>query len=221
MVFSVVTYGCECSSIKKAESQRVDAFKLCCWKTILRVPWTTRRSHQSILKEINHEYSLEGLLLDVKSWLIGKDPDTGKNWGQEEETTEDEIIRWHHQLNGDEFELREIVKYREAWYAAVHGVTKSWHDIVTKQQQPQKAILFFDIIFCGLKFMPPILNKSVCETFYQTYSLISLNNYKKKWIWLLRTWFWFPFFSSIWLISASSSLFFYDFQFRDEFIMWK
>ena len=117
---------------------------------------------------------------DVKIWLIGKDPDTGKDWGQEKEgTTEDEIIRWYHQLNGDEFELREISKYREAWCAAVHGVTKSWHDIVTKQQQPQKAILFFYIILCGLKFMPSILNISVCETFYQTYSLISLNNYKK------------------------------------------
>ena len=70
MVFSVVTYGCECWSIKKAENQRVDAFKLCCWKIILRVPWTTRRSHQSILKEINYEYSLEGLLLGLMLPLL-------------------------------------------------------------------------------------------------------------------------------------------------------
>ena len=81
----------------------------------LRVPWTARRSNQSILKEISPEYSLEGLMLklklpilespDVKSWLIGKDPDAGKDWRQEEKgTTEDEIVGWHHQLNRHEFE---------------------------------------------------------------------------------------------------------------------
>ena len=103
------------STIKKAEHQRIDAFKLWCWRRLLRVPSTARRSNQSILKEINPEYSWEGLMLKLQfqyfghlianSWLTGKDPDSGKDWGQEEKrTTEDEIVRWHHRLNGHEFE---------------------------------------------------------------------------------------------------------------------
>ena len=88
MVFPVVMYGCESWTINKAEHRRIDAFKLWCWRRFLRVPWTARRSNQSILKEINPEYSLEGLMLieapvhwppDVKSQLIGKDSDSGKN----------------------------------------------------------------------------------------------------------------------------------------------
>ena len=88
MVFPVVTYGCECWTIKKDECQRIDAFELWCWRRLLRVPWTARRSNQSTLKEINPEYSLEGLDAeaetpiiwppDAKSQLIGKDPDAGK-----------------------------------------------------------------------------------------------------------------------------------------------
>ena len=113
MVFPVVMYGCESWTIKKAECQRIDAFKLWCWRRLLRVPWTARRSNQSILKEINSEYSLEGLMAeasiiwppDVKSRLIRKDPDVGKGWRQEEkEMTEDEMVGWHHRLNGHEFE---------------------------------------------------------------------------------------------------------------------
>ena len=89
--------------IKKAEHQRIGAFELCCWRRLLRVPWTARRSNQSILKEINPEYSLEGLML--KSWLIGLDRDTGKDWGQEEQgVIEDEMFGWYHWLNGHEFE---------------------------------------------------------------------------------------------------------------------
>ena len=85
MVFLVVMYGCESWTIKKAESQRIDALELWCWKILLRFPWTARRLNQSILKEISPEYSLEELMLklqilspsDVKSRLIGKDPDAG------------------------------------------------------------------------------------------------------------------------------------------------
>ena len=66
MVFPVIMYGCESGTIKKAECQRIDAFELWSWRRLLRVPWTARRSHQSILKEINHEYSLEGLMLKLK-----------------------------------------------------------------------------------------------------------------------------------------------------------
>ena len=115
MVFPEVMYGCESWTIKKAESQRIDAFELWCWRRLLRVPWTARRSKQSILKEISPEYSLEGLRLklklpvlwlpDVKYWLIWKDSDAGNNWRWEEKgLTEDEIVELHHWLNGYEFE---------------------------------------------------------------------------------------------------------------------
>ena len=102
MLSPVVMYGCESWTIKKAECQRIDAFELWCWKRLLRVPWAARRSNQSILKEINPEYSLEGLMLKLQyfvhlSQLIGKDPDAGKDWGQEEKgATEDETVGWHH-----------------------------------------------------------------------------------------------------------------------------
>ena len=115
MVFPVVMYGWESETIKKAENWRIDAFELWCWRRLLRVSWTARRSNQSILKEISPEYSLEGLMLkaetpilwpsDVKNRLIGKDPDGGKDWRQEEKgMTEDEMVGWHHQRNGHEFE---------------------------------------------------------------------------------------------------------------------
>ena len=104
MVFPpVVMYGCESWTIKKAECWRIDAFELWCWRRLLRVPWTSRRSNQYILKEISPGCSLEGLMLklkfpilwppDVESWLMLKDPDAGKNWGQEEkETTEYKMV---------------------------------------------------------------------------------------------------------------------------------
>ena len=113
MVFSVVICGCESYTIKKAECWRIDAFELWCWRRLLRVPWTARRSNQSILKEISPGCSLEGLMLklkgtrppNVKSWLIWKDCDAGKDWRQEEKgTTEDEMVGWHLWPNGHEFE---------------------------------------------------------------------------------------------------------------------
>ena len=113
VVFPVVWYGCESWTVKKAERRRVDAFELWCWRRLLRVPWTVRRSNQSILKEISPGRSLERLMLKLKLQYFGrlmwradswKDPDVGKDWRQEEkEMTEDEIVRWHHQLNGHEF----------------------------------------------------------------------------------------------------------------------
>ena len=115
MVFPVVMYGCESWTVKKAECWSIDAFELWCWRRLLRVPWTARRSNQSILKEISPGCSLEGLMLklktpilwqpDGKNWLIGKDSDAGRDWGQEEKgTTEDEMVGWHHWLNGHEFD---------------------------------------------------------------------------------------------------------------------
>ena len=109
-------YGCERWTLKKAEHWRTDAFKLWCWRRFLRVLWTARRSNQSILKEINPEYSLERLMLKLKlqylghlirmkNWLPGKDPDAGEDWRQEEKgVTEDEMVGWHHWLNGHVFE---------------------------------------------------------------------------------------------------------------------
>ena len=113
MVFPVVVYGCESWTIKKAECRRIDAFELWCWRRLLREPWTAKRSNQSILKEISPwvfigrtDIEAETPRLwppDVKSWLIGKDPDAGKDWGREKETTEDEMVGWHHWLDGHGF----------------------------------------------------------------------------------------------------------------------
>ena len=114
MVFPVVMYGCESWTVKKAEHQRIDAFKLWCWRRLLRVPWTARRSNQSILKEICPGCSLEGLMLKLKLQYFGhlmrrvdslEKTDARRDWRQEEkETTEDEMAGWHHRLNGHEFE---------------------------------------------------------------------------------------------------------------------
>ena len=107
MVFPVVMYGCESWTVKKAEHRRIDAFELWCWRRLLRVPWTARRSNQSILEEISPGCSSEGLMLKLKLQYFGhlcKDPDAGKDWGQEEKgMTEDEMFGWHHRLNGHKF----------------------------------------------------------------------------------------------------------------------
>ena len=114
MVFSVVMYGCESWSIKKAERWRIDAFVLWCWGRLLRVPWTVRRSKQSTLKEISPGCSLEELMLKLKHQYFGhlmwrtdsldKTLMLGKVEEEGEGTTEDEMVGWHHWLNGHEFE---------------------------------------------------------------------------------------------------------------------
>ena len=106
MVFPVVMYGCESWTIKKAECRRIDAFELWCWRSLLRVPWTARRSNQSILKEISPGCSLKELMLKLKFQYFGhlmqrvdslEKTDAGRDWGQEEKgTTEDEMAGWHH-----------------------------------------------------------------------------------------------------------------------------
>ena len=135
MVFPVVMHGCESWTIKKAECQRIDAFELWCWRRLLRVPWTARRSNQSILKEISPEYSLERLMLKLKLQYFGhmmrrtdicKDPDAGKDWRREKGKTEDEMVGWHHWLNGHEFQQAPRVGDGQGcWGTAVHGVAKS------------------------------------------------------------------------------------------------
>ena len=114
VVFLVVIYGCNNWTIKKSEHWRIDAFELWYWRRLLRVPWTARRSNQFILKEVSPEYSLEGLMLKLKlqyfghlTWRtdsLGKTLMLGKNWRQEKGMTEDEVVGWHHQLGGHEFE---------------------------------------------------------------------------------------------------------------------
>ena len=111
IIFPVVIYVCESWTIKKAERQRIDAFKLWCWRRLFRVPWTARRSNQSILKEISPEYSLEELILKLKLQYFGHlmqrtDPlektlMLGKIAGRREG---DEVVGWHHQLDGRAFE---------------------------------------------------------------------------------------------------------------------
>ena len=150
MVVPVVTYGCESWTVKKAECQRTDAFELWCWRRHLKVPWTARRSNQSILREINPEYSLEGLMLKLRLLYFGhlmltdKSLDKSSMLGKIEGRRRRGRRRW---LDGitDAMDMnlgkpREMVRDREAWHAEVQTSQRVGHDWETEQQ-------LFDIVY--------------------------------------------------------------------------
>ena len=157
VVFPVVMYGCDSWTVKKGDRQRIDAFELWCWRRVLGIPWTARRSNQSILKEICPGCSLEGLMLKLKLQYFGhlmRRADSfeetlilGKIEQEEKGTTEDEVVGWHHRLNGHGFGWTPGVgDEQRGLVCVVHGVAKSrirlsdWTELKWNHKIPERKL---------------------------------------------------------------------------------